>query len=119
MNRITPADVAQRDTAADDPRFGRLLGSRLGPADHPDVVMLGFPSDEGVRRNGGRVGAAQGPAAIRAALYRFTPDARSERFEELIGRSRDLGDLAVSGDVEADQQRLGETLAPHIERGAL
>lgn len=118
MNRITPADVAQRDTSADDPRFGRLLGSRIGPTDQPDVVLLGFPSDEGVRRNGGRVGAALGPSAIRAALYRLTPDARSERFEELIGRSRDLGDLVVSGDVEADQQHLGETLAPHIERGA-
>jgi formiminoglutamase len=118
VNRITPADVAQRDTAPDDPRFGRLLGNRLGPADQPDVVLLGFPSDEGVRRNAGRLGAALGPAAIRAALYRFTPDARSERFEELIGRTRDLGDLAVSGDVEADQQHLGEALAPHIERGA-
>jgi formiminoglutamase len=118
VNRIRPPDVAQRDTSADDPRFGRLLGSRIGPADQPDVVLLGFPSDEGVRRNGGRVGAVLGPAAIRAALYRLTPDARSERFEELIGRSRDLGDLVVSGDVEADQQHLGQTLAPHIERGA-
>jgi formiminoglutamase len=32
------------------------------------VVLLGFCSDEGVRRNLGRVGAKDGPAAIRAAL---------------------------------------------------
>ena len=32
------------------------------------VVLVGFASDEGVRRNGGRVGAAAGPAALRQAL---------------------------------------------------
>jgi len=80
--------------------------------------MLGFPSDEGVRRNGGRVGAAQGPAAIRAALYRMAPDARSEEFRELLGRTRDLGDLDITGDIESDQQHLGEALAPYLEQGA-
>lgn len=32
------------------------------------VHLIGFASDEGVERNGGRQGAAQGPAALRAAL---------------------------------------------------
>ncbi len=82
--------------------------------------MLGFPSDEGVRRNGGRVGAAAGPAALRRALYRLVPDAESgERFLDIVGRTLDLGDLAVTGDLEADQERLGETLAPHIADGAV
>jgi len=117
MTRIVPARLVQPATPPDDPRVGGLLGSRLAQADLPDIVILGFPSDEGVRRNGGRVGAALGPAAIRSALYRFAPDARSERFDDLLGRTRDLGDLEVSGDVETDQQHLGETLAPYIERG--
>jgi formiminoglutamase len=81
------------------------------------VVILGFPSDEGVRRNGGRVGAALGPAAIRSALYRLAPDARSPRFDELLSRTRDVGDVEVSGDVEVDQQRLGEVLTSYIELG--
>src|SRR3954466_10555311 len=40
------------------------------------AVILGFASDEGVRRNKGRVGAAAAPAAIRAALgpLAFHPD---------------------------------------------
>ena len=33
-----------------------------------DAALVGFASDEGVRRNRGRVGAAAGPGAIRAAL---------------------------------------------------
>lgn len=81
-------------------------------------MLLGFPSDEGVRRNGGRIGAARGPGAIRSALYRFAPDARSERFEDLLGRTRDLGDLEISGDMEADQQHLGDALAAYIGRGS-
>ena len=117
MTRIIPAEVAPVRTAPNDPRLGRILGSRLRDSEEPDAVIVGFPSDEGVRRNGGRVGAAQGPAAIRSALYRLAPDARSEPFEELICRTRDIGDLEVSGDVESDQRHLGAALAPYIARG--
>lgn len=117
MPRINPSDITQPQTADDDPRLGRLLGTRLAGGEEPDVVLLGFPSDEGVRRNGGRTGAARGPAAIRSALYRFAPDARSEQFDKVLGRTRDLGDLDLSGELEVDQQNLGEVLAPYIARG--
>ncbi|MGH7510659.1 MAG: formimidoylglutamase [Gemmatimonadales bacterium] len=113
-----PTGVVLPDPAPGDRRLGHLLGARLDRTDAPDVVLLGFPSDEGVRRNGGRVGAAGGPAAIRAALYAMTPDPRSGRLEELLGRARDLGDLEISGDVESDQRRLGDALAPHLGREA-
>jgi formiminoglutamase len=118
MARINRPDHLPPETAANDPRIGRLLGTRLSKGSAPEAVILGFPSDEGVRRNGGRVGAAEGPDAIRRALYHMTPDAREDRFEDLIGRSIDLGDLQASGEVEQDQRDLGEVLAPHLERGA-
>lgn len=118
MTRIIPPSTPIPDTAPDDPRLGRLLGSRLGKNDPPSVVLLGFPSDEGVRRNGGRVGAAGGPKAIRPALYRLTADPRSERFTDLLGRTRDLGDLEISRNLEFDQQHLGEALAPYLSHGA-
>ncbi|GAB3692821.1 formimidoylglutamase [Corynebacterium nasicanis] len=41
---------------------------RLGDHSPAGVALLGFSSDEGVRRNGGRQGAAEGPQAIRDAL---------------------------------------------------
>ena len=46
---------------------------RWQPADYADanIVLLGCPQDEGVRRNGGRVGAAAAPDAIRHWLYRL------------------------------------------------
>jgi formiminoglutamase len=118
MPRINPPDLPRPDTAVSDPRVGHLLASRLAANDEPGVVLLGFPSDVGVQRNGGRVGAADGPRAIRAALYRLVPDPRYGRFDDLLRRTRDLGDLEVTGDLEADQRNLGNVLAPYLERGA-
>lgn len=41
----------------------------LGPQpEAPGIALLGFASDEGIRRNAGRLGAAQGPGARRNAL---------------------------------------------------
>lgn len=105
---------------AADPRLGRWLATSRAPGVDTRVVLVGLPSDEGVRRNGGRVGAAAGPDAIRAALHRMTPDARNAAaFTALLGATVDAGDVAGTGDVEADQARLAETLAPWIARGVV
>jgi formiminoglutamase len=103
----------------DDPRIGDLLGRALGPDDPPRVAIIGFPTDEGVRRNRGRPGAAAAPAEIRRALARLTPDARTgQPFVDLIERTRDLGDVAISGTLAEDQQRLGARVAEALEAGA-
>ena len=119
MPRLRPAAVPVPATAADDPRLGHLLGTATTP-DAAQVVIVGFPVDEGVRRNGGRVGAAEGPAAIRPALYALTPDPEQfDAFTDLVRHAADLGDLEPSGELEADQEALGEVLAPHLARGAV
>jgi arginase family enzyme len=96
VTRINPPIVPVVESAPNDPRMAQLLGSRLGPNETPRAVILGFPSDEGVRRHGGRVGAAAGPRAVRSALYRLAADPRLEQFEDFLGRTRDLGDLEIS-----------------------
>ncbi len=119
MPTFIPPDAPVPSTSPDDPRVGQLLGRALGEGDTPRVVIAGFPTDVGVRRNGGRPGAAGGSAAIRAALHRLTPDAeRRGAFDELLARTLDLGDLEVGDDLDADQRRLGEALAPHLEAGS-
>jgi formiminoglutamase len=118
MAHLSPPSISLPATGPGDPRLGHLLGADLRKDDVPAAVIVGFPSDEGVRRNGGRVGAAEGPRALRTALYRLTPDPRWKRHRELLSRTRDLGDLAISGDVEADQRLLGETLRRYIQEGS-
>lgn len=74
------------------------------------VAILGFASDEGVRRNHGRVGAAQGPAAIRSMLERL-PVHRPVAL-------KDAGDVACTdGDLEGAQERLAERIASLLDRG--
>jgi formiminoglutamase len=102
-----------------DPRLGHLLGAGLEGDASARVVLVGFPTDEGVRRNGGRAGASEGPSALREHLYGLTPDpTRHEAMTALLRHTVDLGDVAVTGDVEEDQERLGVALGPHLAEGA-
>jgi formiminoglutamase len=120
MPHLDPSSVPIPDTAPDDPRFGHLLGQAIDDPLEADVVLIGFASDEGVRINGGRPGAAQAPDAIRRALYGMTPDARyHDAFVETLRRTLDLGDLVLEERLEENQEALGDALAPHLKRGAV
>ena len=115
--RIRPTDVRAPVTAPDDPRVGHLLGSGLAEGETPRCVLVGFPTDVGVRRNGGRAGAAQGPRALREFLYRLVP-AEGGRVDTLLARTRDLGDVTTTADLDDDQRMLGEIIAPYILHGS-
>jgi formiminoglutamase len=54
-----------------DERLGEVVRTDELAYDAAQVVMLGCPQDEGVRRNRGRPGAAQAPDEIRRCLYRL------------------------------------------------
>jgi formiminoglutamase len=76
------------------------------------AVILGFSSDEGVRRNNGRVGAAAAPAAIRNALGLLAFHLNRPVF--------DAGDVAVAGTkLEAGQARAGLALTAMLDAGNL
>src|SRR5256885_8417275 len=60
---------------ADDPRLGEIIETWDGTLEalRPGrPVLVGFPQDEGVRRNGGRPRAAEAPAEIRPWLSHLT-----------------------------------------------
>jgi formiminoglutamase len=102
----------------EDPPVGQLLGRAVLAGESPRVVLVGFPTDEGVRRNGGRAGAASGPAELRRWLHRLTPDARDgTRFVSLLEHTADLGDVALTGNLDADQSTLGEVVAGQLQLG--
>lgn len=102
----------------EDPLVGQLLGRAVLAGESPRVVLVGFPTDEGVRRNGGRAGAASGPAELRRWLHRLTPDARDgARFVSLLEHTADLGDVSLTGNLDADQSTLGEVVAGQLKLG--
>lgn len=56
-----------------DPRMGEVVKTTEECYEKADIVILGCPQDEGVRRKKGREGAALAPDAIRRQFYRLTP----------------------------------------------
>ena len=57
---------------ANDPRMGEIVSQDEADYAASEIVILGCPQDEGVRRNGGRIGAADAPNAIREQFYKLT-----------------------------------------------
>ncbi|MGP6173484.1 formimidoylglutamase [Corynebacterium sp. A21] len=87
--------------------------SAISPVeDFPGATLIGFASDEGVRRNHGRVGAADGPAAIRTALASLAIHDDIPRY--------DAGTIVVQdGALEDGQRELSNTVLDLIEDGHL
>lgn len=73
------------------------------------AAIIGFACDEGVRRNHGRIGAAQGPDAIRRALANLPAQAIETLF--------DAGNIACAdGDLALAQSRLAERVEQVLAR---
>ncbi|MDQ2985617.1 MAG: formimidoylglutamase [Armatimonadota bacterium] len=90
----------------DDPRLGdiaQMVSLQDFEKRFWDWAIIGFPDDRGVTLNGGRPGAAEGPAAIRKWLYRLVAP-------KPIGIA-DLGDLTMSDDLHADHERAAQAIA--------
>src|ERR1044071_7043336 len=105
---------------ADDPRLVEAVDLWKGdPADlRPGrAVLLGFPQDEGVRRNNGRPGAAEAPDAIREYLYRLTPWDHATSVNLLKQRPLDLGNVRITGRLEETQQNLGLVIGVILRTG--
>jgi formiminoglutamase len=76
------------------------------------VALIGFACDEGARRNRGRPGAAEGPAALRAALVNMPLDGEPPLY--------DAGDVTCDGSaLEAAQALLASRVARARAQDAL
>jgi len=74
------------------------LQALISKIKNPDVKFFGYPDDEGIFLNGGKLGAAHGPSAIRQALYKMTPN---QKMENLI--LCDEGDLSFNASTVEDR----------------
>jgi formiminoglutamase len=75
FHKTTRPDTALFFTRNDknDPRLGEVVTHEAADYESAEIVILGCPQDEGVRRNNGREGAALAPMKIREQFYRLTP----------------------------------------------
>jgi len=112
-NRYLPPTEAPWQGRMDSPAASsffqiiKLLDLKKNIPDHTKLAfaLLGFRCDEGIRRNLGRIGAAEGPIILREVLAKL-PVHR----QEII--CYDAGDITcVDNNLESSQQSLGEAVS--------
>lgn len=95
---------------ANDPRLGEVVAK--ASVDDAQIVIVGCPQDEGVRRNNGRPGAAQAPAEIRKALYKLTTNGIGAH-----GAPYDAGDVPIGATLEETHDAQRATIKALLDRG--
>lgn len=93
-----------------DFRLGEIVGRTEEDYEASDIVILGCPQDEGVKRNLGREGAALAPAAIRKQFYKLTPF-------NIKRKIFDLGDVMIGSDLEETHERHSAVVKHVLEDG--
>lgn len=120
LEHCTPAPIELFGGGHDgyEVKFGSVVRriSRPDDLEGLSAVLVGFPTDEGVRRNHGRIGAALAPGAIRRAFYRLNAVDAFRRGvpHETVG---DAGNVEVAADLADSQRRLANVVEGILRRG--
>lgn len=93
-----------------DPRLGEVVKTTAEHYESSDIVILGCPQDEGVRRNNGRVGAAEAPDAIRQQFYKLTTF-------NVKKRVFDLGNITISVTLESTHDTITSVVKQILSDG--
>lgn len=81
---------------------------------------MGFPYDEGVKRNGGRVGAKEGPKYVRSFLPKMGTIFNPEYKVDLTNiRISDAGDIDPNLTLEEAHEKLAERVESLIKSGKI
>lgn len=117
-----PANLFRGRGDPEDPRLGEVVRRwDGGPCQFRpgQAVLIGFPYDEGVRRNHGRPGAALAPTVVREQLYRLTTWDPLAQVDLATLETWDLGNLWTEADVAAAQELLGKVVAELLAAGVV
>jgi formiminoglutamase len=101
-------EVFYRRNDPNDIRLGEIIPSIS--YEEAEVVILGCPQDEGVKRNRGREGARLAPEKIRSEFYKFTPFG-------LKVKIFDAGDINCEGSLEEIHSRQKHVVAKILSDG--
>lgn len=116
--RSIPSELLSLSAKADDARLAstvQVLPSANSDEDLRDslselpagTALIGYPDEEGIRLNGGRLGSAEAPREIRRVLYKMTPSCVNTKTPVLY----ELGDLEVAGTELPERHERAEKLA--------
>lgn len=110
-----PRDVRLGDLAKLPPSFRNIseLQATLEEVSSSAFVITGYPDDEGISKNGGRIGAAEAPDRIRNYLYRMTPPAFATGKPTIY----DLGNLKPEGRDLAKRHDIARDIAKTVHDG--
>src|SRR5262249_44599972 len=103
LEAVAPGVGSQRAGGPRPADVGEVLRGDSAAPLPGRAVIVGFPQDEGVRRNQGRPGAAQAPAEIRRWLYRLTPYDGENEVHLATLPPLDAGDVRITGALEDSQ----------------
>lgn len=114
------ASIIYRSGDPQDPRIGDccVYDVQALPEAPLMIAILGVPQDIGVERNGGRVGSAAAPSAIRRALTKLTPTAFLPALRNGSLALCDLGDIDTAGKtLEQIHDEHHDIVAQLVKRG--
>lgn len=116
------ASIIYRSGDPQDPRIGDccVYDVQALPEAPLMIAILGVPQDIGVERNGGRVGSAAAPSAIRRALTKLTPTAFLPALRNGSLALCDLGDIDTAGKtLEQIHDEHHDIVAQLVKRGII
>ncbi len=83
------------------------------------AAIVGVPADEGVKRNGGRIGAKEGPNAIREEFYKRTPFVIGKENSPSAFQIFDCGNIKAGKSLEETHDALAEVVHALISANIL
>src|SRR5688572_14910412 len=96
----------------EDPRLGELVSPQaLSNSEAPTFLLPGYPDDEGIAINGGRLGAGHAPDVIRKYFYKMTPSAWVGSDPQIV----DLGNWGASLPLAERHEKLKHEVANFLK----
>ena len=100
------SELFSKSPDSDDKKMGEMVSGEASDYAGAEIIIIGCPQDEGVRRNNGRVGAAAAPDVIRQVLYQCTSPP-----ELTTGRVVDLGNIKIAETLEETHEIQAKVVA--------
>ena len=103
-----------KSTDPNDQKIGDIIAYKEEDYAKSKFVIVGCPQDEGVRRNNGRVGAAEAPDKIRQALYKISAPSKLK-----AGQLFDAGNIQIADTLEETHNNHIRVVAQLISDGKI